>query len=983
MVVLAALGAAASCAVQQRFPDDVQAALAHGDIRRLETERFVLYYPAHRRAEIDRFLVRAQRCADAVREAAVLRRGPWEDKMVIALPEVAFNNAFVLARLAGYETMSVIPTMATLDFTTEFGLLPDPGVTACHELVHYVHLEQITGFWRVLDEIFGPLYTPQVGADSWFLEGLATHYEAKLAPGLGRPQWPIFTGMFAAAYAGRHVRGGDLAVYGRQSPVGHHYLVGSMFLRFLTERYGEAQAWKAIARQGRQVTGLFFAGTFKDGFGVSLGDLLDQFDTWHDQTFPARARPAGQRPLATLGNDARYARGRDGTEAWVADDVDQPVRLTVRGPDGATLDEIGLVDIVPPRTLIGAAPILVSGLSVTADGREVWLTAIDRDTTNNVPRLLRWRRGESGLTELTHDLGPGASIDPAGGTYYYCQVDGDRWSLAAWDVRRGTKRVLVDAAPGTYVLGAQVSPDGARLIASVWDGSAFVAWLIDAATGARLGEIRGPGAVYDPSFTDDGRPMYLGTVDGRFQIFIDGRPISDAPYAVLAARAARGTIRFLNREDWNWTLDEIAAPAAGEAVQPAPGEAAGTEPPIVFTPDEPGTPSNTLPSSAAPPVLSDEPYSAWERFWFPQLRAPIVIGVSSDEQHYGITVGGGDPLGMQRWSVSAHIQPPRPQSDQVHFGGEVAYLNTMLAPWRIFASAGFIDWADPVATASSDDVIPEERRTRDAALAISRIWRDSLVTTLFGVYTQDIDKPPGGPPPGGTEINRELGGPGVEVAWQATESTPYTLRRALTASAAVTYYPTSLSSFPNDIYDARSTLYARAPLPFGARHTLTAYLVGRAMVARTGTGLLQLGGFTNATQLFHDRSVATEPPEFDDLRFPPNLRFIEYLRGYEDYAITTDRAGIGSLSWHYPIIIDQGFASTFGFLPMSFLRQIDLELFATGAIDHAGIEHGAAGGEVTLSLVFLRVPLQLGYQVARRLRDDEAVTQLLELVVGM
>lgn len=165
------------------------------------------------------------------------------------------------------------------------------------------------------------------------------------------------------------------------------------------------------------------------------------------------------------------------------------------------LAELGLVDVLPPRTLVQAEPLLVSGLSVTADGREVWLTILDLDTTYQVPRLLRWRRGDTRLTEVSHALGPGATIDPTGAIYYYCEVDGDRWSLAAWDVRLWTRRLVVDMKPGTYVLGAQISADGARLVANVWDGSAFVAWVLDAMTGARLAEVRGAGTpIWDASY---------------------------------------------------------------------------------------------------------------------------------------------------------------------------------------------------------------------------------------------------------------------------------------------------------------------------------------------------------------------------------------------------------------------------------------------------------------------------------------------------
>src|SRR5436309_3029227 len=100
----------ASCTgVTQRFPAEVQAAVAHSPMRRLETPRFIIYYPAPRRAEVDRFLAHANRCADLLRFNAQIREGVWGDKMVVVMPDVAFNNAYVLPDLGGYEAVSVIP----------------------------------------------------------------------------------------------------------------------------------------------------------------------------------------------------------------------------------------------------------------------------------------------------------------------------------------------------------------------------------------------------------------------------------------------------------------------------------------------------------------------------------------------------------------------------------------------------------------------------------------------------------------------------------------------------------------------------------------------------------------------------------------------------------------------------------------------------------------------------------------------------------
>jgi hypothetical protein len=958
-------GCTAGISVIQRFPDDVQTALARDDMRRLETERFIIYYAAPRAREAEAFVRHAGACVDVLRDAAVIHDGPWHDKMVIAMPDAAFNNAFVIPEAGGYEHVAVIPTVNTLDFTSEYGLIPDPSFIACHELVHYVNLEQIAGFWRYLDLIFGHLYTPQVGDDPWFLEGLATHYEAALQPGVGRPTWPIFTGMFAAGYAGQRVNGGDLSELGRLAPVGHQYLVGSMFVRFLTERYGEPAIWRTIASQASALTGLLFAPAFKAGFGVSFGTLLDQFEAWHQQTFPARERPAGQRALARLGDDARYARGRDGTEAWVASDVDAPDRLVVRAPDGVTLADISLVDIVPPRTLVIADPLMVSGLSVTADGREVWLTAIDLGSTFQVPRLLRWRRGERRLTELSDALGPGATIDPRGSTYFFFDVDGDRWNLAAWDVARGTRRTLLDMAPGTYALAAQISRDGARLAVDVWDGHAFVIWIVDAATGRRLDTRGGAGGtpVWDASLTDDDRVMYLGEVEQRFQVFVDGQAVSDAPYAVLAPRAAGGTIRMLNRDGWAWTLDEIALPAT----EPAPAPPA--DDPVAVA---------LAPPSRPPGLWQDEPFHAWDHLFVPQLHALTIVTPSTGTPHVGAVIGGGDQLGIQRWAIAGYGQYAPSITDHVHWGADAAYLNNMLAPWQILATAGFVDWVDPVAGVQAGTTVAEARRTRDLSLSISRTWRGTLTTLASALYSDDFDQLPGE-----SAVHDHIGGGLLDASWVFAESTPYTgARRGWFGDASVAAYPAALSTFRGDIYDTRGELGAIIPLPFGRRHVLFAELRGRALLARDDTGLLQLGGSANVLYSLSASSVATTPT-FDAGRFPADFAFIENLRGYEDYAITTDRAAIADVWWRYPIIIDRGVAATLWWLPATFLSELDLELFASGAMDRAGDLHAAGGGQITANLRLFRVPLRLSYQIARRVRDDDALTHLFGLDIPL
>src|SRR5213079_2150729 len=109
------------------------------------------------------------------------------------------------------------------------------------------------------------------------------------------------------------------------------------------------------------------------------------------------------------------------------------------------------------------------------------------------------------------------------------------------------------------------------------------------------------------------------------------------------------------------------------------------------------------------------------------------------------------------------------------------------------------------------------------------------------------------------------------------------LRRALLLSAQTAYYPHQLSTFMDDITDVGGTVGIVAPLPFGRRHTISATLRRGNLIAPQDTGLLQVGGDSALGFLFHRSSVSMTPPDFDASRFPPGLRFVEPLRGDEDY----------------------------------------------------------------------------------------------------
>ncbi|MGE5180545.1 MAG: hypothetical protein ACM31C_00715, partial [Acidobacteriota bacterium] len=361
---------------------------------------------------------------------------------------------------------------------------------------------------------------------------------------------------------------------------------------------------------------------------------------------------------------------------------------------------------------------------------------------------------------------------------------------------------------------------------------------------------------------------------------------------------------------------------------------------------------------------------------FPQERSPTLLVTPDSSVLFGLVLAGGDRLGLQRWSAAGYVQPALGDVKRTHYGVDIAYLDAMLAPVLLIGELSLVDWSNTLVDMTDPSITSiEERRTRDAMALAQYTYRGTLTSTLGGVYTDDYDAAPGATP-----VRRHVGGPQASLFWESAETTRYTEeRRALIATTTVAVYPHALSTFAGDITDVGGTLGAVVPLPLGRRHTLRAFVRGRALIAPSDTGLLQLGGDSGLAELWASRDTS---PAFDDTRFPPNLRFVEPLRGYEDYAITTDRVELAQVAWRYPIIVDRGVAATLRVLPTSFVRELDVELFGAGALDKAGDRHAAAGGALSLRVQLLRVPLIITYQLARRLVDDRAITQLVGVAPG-
>lgn len=994
------LVALTACTLTPRLPRDVSAAVQRDDMRLLRTQTVDLYYPKHRAREAYALAERAEGCVAALRAMATGRGGLSNQRLELIFADVPFNNAYLAGPQNG-DLYSLVPTHWSFDPLLETGIVPNPAYVACHEIVHYIQAQQTLRTLGGLNKAFGPLISPQLGLDSWFWEGLATYYEQRLQPGTGRPAWPAWIGLFHAAVAERRVSGGDFSALNRRVHWGHAYLYGERFIAWLIENHGERRLWQLVELQGRSFFFPFLVNQrFKRVYGKTLSQLIDAFAEDVARRYPPRARPPLQRVIRTVGANGRYARASGGTEALIHEAMDEPTTLTVRGPDGRIRYRKRLVDVLPRRRLVTARSVLVSGLRFSRDNRSLTFVAVDPGAVFQEARLLRLSLVSGALEVVRDDLGGlGGELAADGRTYFFVRVSGAGYALSRIDLLTGEQHDLYRAPPGVYLSSPALSPDGRRLVVNVFEQAHRLA-IFDAESGARLRTLALPGQpVVDAIFVDDDRLLFLAPHDGRFQVFIYTLStrmavrLTDAPYLVLQPRASGGTIRFLNREGFRYTLDEVPLPPA--AGLPAPTHLRGptgwvdvvhrheelaerssgsVEPPLPGSPPAQSlaeAPPPPLPPPVAAPLQlrADEDYAVFPRLLIPSLRVPYFgFATQAAAAIAGIYLGGTDALGKHRWGASLGVQPFR-----WRLSGGVGYLNAQLSPLLLSVNAtqlaydrAFPDVSEGGATAY------RRRRERDLTVRAELALRTTrLALSLHG--TEDLR-----PDEADYLRERTMSGVTLSVDFDAFESTPMSgPRRGYRLSAFASTYPGALGTLSGDLHDLRTELALYAPLPLSRRHTLRIGLRARALLHGEPARLLDVGGSYAGSLFDQPGSVYLSP--YPGL--PPRRRFHEPLRGFETLPFTVDRIGIVDVRYRYPIIIDRGTATSLWLLPSFFLSQIDVELFASGAAED--IErirqrgHLAAGGAVTVRFTWWLLPFALQYQLAQRLSDDRALQHLV------
>src|SRR5690606_9881144 len=121
-------------------------------------------------------------------------------------------------------------------------------------------------------------------------------------------------------------------------------------------------------------------------------------------------------------------------QAQITRNLDTSEQLTVWSPDGTLLYKRAFPDVLPPRKLI--LSYLYSGLSFTADSKNLFFTAITQGETNEQTLLLHLDLRTQKLNILAENMrGAGGTITPDGKRYIFNRANGNRHDLAFFDLQ--------------------------------------------------------------------------------------------------------------------------------------------------------------------------------------------------------------------------------------------------------------------------------------------------------------------------------------------------------------------------------------------------------------------------------------------------------------------------------------------------------------------------------------------------------------------
>ena len=666
------------------------------DWRTLETDHFLVHYPADLAAWTEPMAARLESVHEAV--TSFVEYEP--DETITVIVEDPRNVSNGSAWPGGVVILWPTPPDPESNLERHRGW---GEILSVHELAHVAHIERPTRnpAQRFLVRFLPFPVRPIQTAPRWALEGYATLIEGRLT-GSGRPH-----GAWRPTILRRWALEGRLPTYGRLSETEGFfagemaYLAGSAYLEWLVERSGDESlphVWRRLTARRTRSFDEAFAGVFGgspaelyglftvdvtekalaaeerlEAAGLAEGELVQRLEGW---SFDPAVSPDGTR-IAVVRQPRRDEPSEIVIWPTVADTLttaerEAEARALARDPEDvpdvewrprprraqATLEPVGGRGHGEPRWLPDGERLLVVRFESAGDGALL-------------PDLFEWTWRDGGVRRVTHGEGIREADPESGGhTAVGHRCLNGACDLVRIDLASGAVTVLAAGDPhGLAYAGARAAPDG-RIVASVRRDERWALELLDAAgttirrvdpdDGAvRAGPAFLPGGGAIVAVSDRSGVMELETIDLASG---EARQITRTTGASLApAPSTAGGIFFLSLTTHGYDLRRIGPDvfARGTAVL-------GAE----LAPAAPVPPVETAPFPAAP-VPPSRPYGIG-----PRGRTVLPLGHWAPEGWTaGLLAHGSDPVGRLGWNVGALMG-----AGSAWRGGQVSVLTRRWRP---------------------------------------------------------------------------------------------------------------------------------------------------------------------------------------------------------------------------------------------------------------------------------------------------------------
>ena len=538
-----------------------------------------------------------------------------------------------------------------------------------HEMAHLFHLDRARGWWRFGRAVFGraPALFPNMLLPTWFIEGLAVHYESRLTGG-GRAE-----GSYQAAVVDAQASEvGSLTIDAANGasprwPGSYRpYAFGGAFFAWLTAQHGDSVMERLVRetataplpyvmldRALRRAAGLSFGRAWREWQsalvrGSEVGDGSAPRDS-------APVRPSARPPVrSSAGTPLR------GLRSPVAPRVSPDGRrvLFVRD-DGRDEARIAVLD-----RATGTIATLVrinGGLGLAWDtGGGVLASEYEfTDPYSIRADLFRVgaRGGERRLTSGARLSAPDVGAD---GAVLAVHTDAGRSLLVRWSA--GEVSVLRPAELGVEWAGPRVSPDGRTLAATMAHGGNLDVVLL-APSGDSVRAVTTDAAVdQSPAFSLDGAWLFWARDHGgRSQVYATRTAapgaawwrVTGEPFGAYAPAPARDSVFFLAYHADGFRLGAVPFDTAQWTPVTPDADGAGAAPRSTVEPPSSAAPADTALPDSASVVLARHRYRPWPtllpKYWLP------VGAAQAGGAWAGVYTSGQDALDRHTYSAQVGV----------------------------------------------------------------------------------------------------------------------------------------------------------------------------------------------------------------------------------------------------------------------------------------------------------------------------------------